>query len=592
MACKKKTIIFWGIGIWAAGLMLITIVRIFYDIEITDEAYYIAEANLVLEGNLPYVYDSQIASGFTFLMLPFVKIYKFLVPSLEGIFLYMRICFYVFYVSILVISYFLLCKVFDKNHLIVALSMFIPFWGASIPNFSYNTISVWLVFLIGVINVSAMYLCDYRGIKVGAVLSGILMAIAEFAHPMEVLNVFYVGILIFCFGKKGKRWKPFLYYIGSGLLAFLIIMSAIVVQCGFQHLLFGLDTIFNYKIIREIVPISTAFKSLLVSFKYEFVIIFISVIGTVFGGCVRNKGEKNIHLINRYAEKGLLLGIIFSLLYIFIRKTELEILLSIGIVSGIAIVFWLFFIVFLKERENNLIFFFLMMPSLFLFVLNGFFTACNIYDRVYEFVPALFGMMLILGKDYFHKKGAEGNFVIAGIMLVAILLIRFDYSYIYRGNPINELKCRIETGIYRGVYTTEEKARDIIKLESYIRENTEKEEKVLFMEVVPMAYLMSKGKGCAPSSWDIMQYSYGYNNPSAIYRYFENRNQIPDKIIYIDTGRDEQLSIETDYYKFNDFVNENYVLSQEDSVGQQFRVKVYKLSGDSGKVLESISSLY
>lgn len=51
MVCKRKYIIYFGIGAWGVGLILLMLLRNFCDIEITDEAYYIAEANLVMEGN-------------------------------------------------------------------------------------------------------------------------------------------------------------------------------------------------------------------------------------------------------------------------------------------------------------------------------------------------------------------------------------------------------------------------------------------------------------------------------------------------------------------------------------------------------------
>lgn len=93
------------------------------------------------------------------------------------------------------------------------------------------------------------------------------------------------------------------------------------------------------------------------------------------------------------------------------------------------------------------------------------------------------------------------------------------------------------------------------------------------MDTAPVAYLMTDAKICAPSTWGIMQYVFGGNNPEIMYRYFKMMEKIPDSIIYIYWRRD--LSIEDNNFKFNDFVNENYDLSEETEIGDTFRVLVY-----------------
>lgn len=77
------------------------------------------------------------------------------------------------------------------------------------------------------------------------------------------------------------------------------------------------------------------------------------------------------------------------------------------------------------------------------------------------------------------------------------------------------------------------------------------------------------------STWDTMQYSYGFNHPEIMYRYFKNKGSIPDIVIYIDFGRDEQISVDDENYLFNDFINKYYVLDDSQTLNDQFRVKKY-----------------
>ena len=55
---------------------------------------------------------------------------------------------------------------------------------------------------------------------------------------------------------------------------------------------------------------------------------------------------------------------------------------------------------------------------------------------------------------------------------------------------------------------------------------------------------------------------------------------IPDKIIYVDYGRDDKLSIEDPEYRYNDWVNEYYDLVEDIELNETFsRVMVYQYNG-------------
>ena len=102
------------------------------------------------------------------------------------------------------------------------------------------------------------------------------------------------------------------------------------------------------------------------------------------------------------------------------------------------------------------------------------------------------------------------------------------------------------------------------------------EDSVLFMEVVPMAYLMTNARYCTPSTWDIMLYTYGFNDDTIMKRYFETVGEMPDYIVYIDTGRDACLSIEKDDYLFTQFVLSNYEKQSETEFGNSLEIILYE----------------
>ncbi|MCI9133751.1 MAG: hypothetical protein HFI31_06130 [Lachnospiraceae bacterium] len=130
--------------------------------------------------------------------------------------------------------------------------------------------------------------------------------------------------------------------------------------------------------------------------------------------------------------------------------------------------------------------------------------------------------------------------------------------------------------MYKGIYTSEERATALMDLETYIKDHTTDDDKLLFMEVVSMAYLMSNGEFCTPSPWDITLYSYGFNDDRIMRTYLGIVEDYPTKIIYIDTGRDEILSIDCPGYQFNEFVEKDYESTNIRKIGDMFEIKIYE----------------
>ena len=65
-----------------------------------------------------------------------------------------------------------------------------------------------------------------------------------------------------------------------------------------------------------------------------------------------------------------------------------------------------------------------------------------------------------------------------------------------------------------------------------------------------------------------------------MYDYYRVRDMIPDKIIYVDFGKDERLSINNPDFRYNDWVNAYYDLVEDIRLNETFfRVMVYQYNG-------------
>ena len=78
---------------------------------------------------------------------------------------------------------------------------------------------------------------------------------------------------------------------------------------------------------------------------------------------------------------------------------------------------------------------------------------------------------------------------------------------------------------------------------------------------------------------EMLNYSAGWKkNAKIMYNNFKNRDEFPQRIIYIDFGYDDCLSIETEW-EFNDWVNSYYDFVEEEQINEMFRAKIYNYNG-------------
>lgn len=548
------------------GLMVL---RSQCEIEITDEAYYIAEAYSFLDGNVPFAYNTVLTSGFAMVLSPIIAIWKLICPTMEGVFLYTRMLFLCFRMICIIIVFRCLKNHYQKNRLLLSLLVLFPYWGMSIPNFSYNTIASWILLLVGGMMFYSYMSNDFKLQNTMSVLCGCLVAVAVIAHPAQAINAIWFAVLWLNIGKRRKNLKVLWYYALSGITTTVIVFVYIVLCSGLKELAFGIETIINYGTFIKPVPFIDAIKGLLITFGIEMLLIIAPyIIGVVLGFQMKEKGEKT----NGLPLYATLIGTLMAFLYIIFCKTGAEIFWHLGFVGGLDSVL---IAVLPSASKNRWLMHCFIMPYYFFITINGFMTYCDVSKRMYIFIPTFMVLGLIMYETDSVRKG--GSILVTTILCIAVFLTtKTDMQYIYKGYPIERLDVKIESGVYRGIYTVKDKANSIVELESYIKENTNDDMNVLFMEVVPMAYLMSNGHAFCPTTWDIMQYSYGNNDSEGMLRYFESRGDIPDKIIYVDTGRDEMLSIDKNGYEFNKFVEKNYNCVERRQIGNRFKTVLYK----------------
>ncbi len=552
--------------------------RAFFGTELTDEAFYMADALGMLHGNLPYALDNFFfASGFTFLEIPLFFIYERLVPGCAGIVLFSRLCFVSFHLLCLLGIVRALKRCVGRTHVLLYAACFLPCIPAGLVNFSYNSIPLVLSCLVGALVWNAV---EAKGSRpLGTLLfAGFLSGIAVFANPAYACAVLLNLALIPLRSEKGRKLPYLACYIAGGIAEILFVLIPLLFQAGWKALWDGFAPLFTNVFVQEPMSDKSALDKILL-IGYTGVQITALAVSCLLALFVFRKTKKKNSMTPAERREFFLLWIAASICllaaaYLF-KRAGYDNICDLGLAGAACMVL----LILAGEHKR-------FSPLLYLGVYPILFALMEVFlvsskDSVGRFdacLPVLFCALLLL-----MERGGRPVRRFAVAAAAALILLQFSalYSEPYREEPISKLTVRVESGVYKGLYTTPARAGDLPRTETLLNALVGEEEYFAFRDNAPCCYLMlHQGKMCDICPWDVLQHSYGHNTPAKLFDYYRRRGSIPDVIIYVDIGRDESLSIDDAGFRYNDFVRAYYRQSEEYPGNETFRrIVVYRYAG-------------
>ncbi|MDY9920628.1 MAG: hypothetical protein U2P59_02230 [Synergistota bacterium] len=563
-----------------AIILLALIQRIFYGIEITDEAFYVAEGYIVTQGATPFVNMFQ-ASGFALLNASFVWLYVSVTGSTAGIMLYFRIISLLLRLTLVLIVCLIMKPYMKAKITALWLLPFVAFVPHSIITMSYNTWALILMPLCCVLVVRSILSENHRmsfGIIGGSVFAFIILC-----YPLMIITGIVLLPLILAYEKFNHIGHKTLYgYLAGGLITGVVILLFFTLQSGnFYGIFEGLKIIIVDNPYNKL-PKGISNESLQTFTGYmKNWILSISIAYMFINLPVLNKKQKSLLVI---------ISVITCIFYysynIFIDYAQIMYTLQARhqISSVLCRLFFPIPLILLpliekKKKLAQALLIFIYLTSLISCFASSYFAFNGMNNRYYFLVQ---GTLLVIPFIYFaindliEVKIEKVISFLSSTLIACVFTLGFlmnYYGYLYRDEPIDQLNYKVKYGVYSGLYTTRARGEGILSLEKTIRSVTNSSDNILFMDCVPMAYLMTDAQYTAPSTWDIQLYSYGFTDDILLQKYFKTVNRTPNKIIFIFTGRDKILSIDSQNYKFNDYVKSNYELVS--NITAHFPVKIY-----------------
>ncbi len=176
--------------LFLVAALVTTFLRLHYGVDFTDEAFAVALPYRFVLGDKPFVHDWTVTQSVSLLVYPLVFLFHKAHAGIEGIILFTRKIYFLFTLTIAVVSFLALRKYVRWALALLLSTLFIVFVPYQIPNFTYNSLGVGL-FTVGIF----LALLDFPS-RWKYLACGLLHGLACIAHPMLFIPSFGYGIIL------------------------------------------------------------------------------------------------------------------------------------------------------------------------------------------------------------------------------------------------------------------------------------------------------------------------------------------------------------------------------------------------------------
>lgn len=578
---QTENIYLWTICGGYVFTAILMYVRAFYGTEITDEAYYVSNTIEVLKGNIPFAYNTSMDAGSSFFLLPITALYRFLIPDMEGFFLFSRICFVTCKVLVSIIIYVILNKNINKANALLLAGVLLPVYGA-LPNFSYNTVPLLLLLVAGCLLYDVI---EQKGLHdwLKLAVSGVTTAIACFANPgWGLAIVIFLCLIVFRAEDRNGRIKRLQWFLGAVVFTGGVIVSFLAMRTSIADVLQGFYSSVVPQIAMDSMGTDHTWENILNIFVgplKSWGLFFLPSAVFVYFFSVRyiREGEKKLESVQCLV-LAISTGMLVYMTYCAYVTRGQSFIYATGLITFSLLCGLIIFGAMGLYKEEKIVWYLALYPVSYSLAALLFLEVGGSIGRFVNSITIAIPILYVLLKN---KSELVRLTAMATAFFMIVFLGYMDFHYVYRDSNFRKLTTPVATGVYRGIYTTAERAHDLPQMELYLNGIIGENETYAFRDNVPAGYLMvHKGWMCDIRTWDCLQYSYHANSPAILFDYYKRRNMIPEKIIYVDYGRDKQLSIDDPNFRYNDFVNAYYDLVEDIELNEIFkRIKVYQYNG-------------
>lgn len=556
-------------------IFALSVARAWIGVETTDEALYYAEAILVNQGATPYVDVWQQNAGSFPLYGWLISLFSIFSPKLEGLFVYMRLMYCAFRALMMVAIYCLLAPRLkdnsEKGVLLASLLSVVGIWWGAWNGFSYNSLPMANMTLASVIIISEYLKNDDENPAYWKMyIVGILMALSTFSHITYFVGCFAVAfVILLCSPVASRRWAyTGRYLIGGIVSAFALVLYMLIKAGSIEYFITGIKGFlantpyFALEHATSLLQQAKRVWSRSVS-VFSPVLVVILISAGIYRAFCKRKIETNE--VKALLLAGVVLGM---MMYIGIRmfsafrscESSNSIVFYqayLDAVWALAVIACLFWLLGLKYSKLNKVFLALFIPEAVLYAVQLVVTVGG--DRSYLLAPTsllVVPYVYAVERDILHSKLCKR--ILFALVSVLVLCVTLSANlYVYRDNSLPELNTRMDSTVYKGLYTTEEHAEALAVLHDYITEYSNEDDLIFCNEFNSCIFLLSNAKYCTFSTGGGC-YEYGLVSDRILMEYMRITQKTPSVVVYASTWVKPKLSIDDADYELNTFFEENF----------------------------------
>lgn len=499
---------------------LLCYLRLYFGVDLTDESFYAAMPYEYVLGNRPYVDELNVHPGQSFALVtyPLVRAYD-AVASQDGLVLALRHAYFAFAGGVAILSVLLLRRVVAWLWLLAAGLGYMSLVPFSLPTLSYNTLaagSLALGFVCGL-----NYLLASRAWPM-LIAAGVCHGLAAVAFP-PLLLVLPVYAIVLGILQPSTRMRTISAYC-LGALVVLSIWAAVLLDIGPNNVLHAFS--FNREMAASAASAAGAsakLKEVLLVGPVHWAArvapaVLLAIVAIVVGRKRRGLRRWCVALI---PVAGLCLvatgapSTAWSVLYIIL----------------LALYSWLVALYQLQQSASRrCLILWGLVPALCAGVVTAYSSANGFSAAWVGLAPSVLIACIATGLAARSSASPERTRatwlrltpVVA--MLVAGLL--FQWVAVYRDAPVPQLTARVQTGPYRGLFTTPDRRAFVQGLAADMDAMVTPPDMILFLQGSPGEYLLSEVRPAGPSVW--LQ---GADTNPAIRAWYEKTGRTPAVVV-------------------------------------------------------------
>lgn len=560
----------------SAVMLVLFVIRLVHGVETSDEAFYNSIGYRLIKGNIPFGDMWEVMATDSLIMAPFYLIRSIFVKGGEGLQLYSRICFMILNgIGAFGIFKFASRRIKGTYAFLTALLFWFnaPF---QIYDFSYNNMANTFISLT--ICLMMMGFDEYK--KRYFILMGIAMAFAILAYPTMIYFCVIFPVVMLIRSRSLKGLKSCLLYAAGGIGTAIPVVIFIAAHTGFSGLIKNIqyilssDTAHSLEAGHILYQIKDAFIFLTDPFSNFGIVFMIWVAAMTITAAIRKTRPAAICMTVMYP---LVCGYFCAV--------------QGGVKAVMNFIFCMIFIapaaVFLSESGAARIKEFMLefgLGLLVYFVLS-FSTGGGPAQAINGLVFAAVASVIMMAESASSFSGPKlSSIMVYSLVIFAVASeILCFYRGIYRDDPYMKLNTRVESGLYKGLYTTADRKEHLEDLGELMASLEEKDESVMILYHCCYSYMMVDMTPKIPSTWGCFDVeTYGFDNEEVFLTYLAEEDNIPDNVLIVDipqrfdtAGQQKEL-YEPYYGRLIEFIEENYTYTGEFENGRSGKVIKYE----------------